>query len=752
MRDRNLKLLVLGSLFSCCACLASSPDITAASVSEKSDTGMGEPENHPGAIAACQTNVAGVKLPSNFEYVHRSEIWPAGADWSSSVALGGAACTASCAFDDRYNSVAAACAAATDKNANATCPGCVGDSIYPSSGARRQSVDLGIAVGWTPVTISYDAERLLPQNDHNAPIEVSASPSFGDHWQSNLHKSLAIWPSATASGARVGSQYGGALVAGRGTRVDRAVKLTRAGAGSGWTLIDQRALTEEVYDASGALVSMSRASGGSLAYGYVSGLLTTVTDQFGRTVKFDYERPSDVTLPERINLVTAPDGSQLHVEYTDGNMLKVLTWADSSFVTFAYEVPAPNRLPTGAANENGGTCLPTTCDVGGLAQLGDQGDGPERMLSGVCATPPSCQTKTNALNPDRACDEYRLAPPTSTEMTAPHPQTATVDAAAASGSVDLSNTSQPAGNSGAAITTSNAYDAAGNVISRDDSNGRRSCFAYDTLRDLQTVALEGLAGATGAQPKACPANLATYVPSTADAAHQEHKTTTVWHPDWALKVREARPLKILTWVYNGQVDPIAGGRVNCVVPTALLPDGTPLAVLCRRYEQATTDQTGASGLSATVAGPPRLWAYTYNQYGQVLTATSPKRSATDALPQTTTYTYYASTSFSGDVGHTIGDLRTMSNELNQVVDFTAYDLAGRLLSSTDANSIVRSMTYWPSGRLHTTVVTPPTGVPVTTTYDYWPTGQLKTMTLPDASRLNFTYDTEHPDRCQGRLE
>jgi len=168
-----------------------------------------------------------------------------------------------------------------------------------------------------------------------------------------------------------------------------------------------------------------------------------------------------------------------------------------------------------------------------------------------------------------------------------------------------------------------------------------------------------------------------------------------------------------------------------------------LAVLCARYEQATTDATGALGLSASVSGATQKWSYTYNRYGQVLTEATPKQSATDTLSHTTTYAYYADTSFSGAVGHATGDLQMVTNPLGQATMYTSYDKAGHLLSSTDANGTVTTWTYLPRGWLHTQTVAPAAGASLTTTYDYWPTGMLKTVTMPDTSALNYTYDDAH---------
>jgi YD repeat-containing protein len=307
--------------------------------------------------------------------------------------------------------------------------------------------------------------------------------------------------------------------------------------------------------------------------------------------------------------------------------------------------------------------------------------------------------------------------------------------------VALTRQDQPTGSGSSASATAQSYDTNGNLSSYDDFNGNRACFAYDATRGLPLVTLEGLAG--GASGKTCPASLASYTPNASDATHPERKVTTTWHPDWVLKSQDAEPKKLTTWVYNGQPDPIAGTTATCVSPATTLPDGKPLAVLCARYEQSTTDATGGQGPLATVSGATRAWTYTYNQYGQVLTETTPKQSPTDALSHNTTYVYYPTTSFSGAVGHTMGDLNTVTNPLLQVTTFLTYDKAGRLLSSKDANATVTSMTYWPRGWLRTQTVTSASGSPLTTTYDYWPTGLLKTVTMPDASALNYAYDDAH---------
>jgi YD repeat-containing protein len=553
---------------------------------------------------------------------------------------------------------------------------------------------------------------------------------------------LGAATSATASisGSKDCSSGGGDGGNSYSPTVNPNIKIQMAGSGAAGTLLNGVNLDEEIFDSTGAITTLFRAGGGQLAFGYTSGLLVSITDQFGRDIQFAYEQAANLGLPQRINWVTATDGSTIHVGYDGSNNLQTLTWADGLVRTFVYENTSFPWALTGIFDEAGARYSTYGYDTQGRANSTALGMGVASYSVTYDEAPQQVVTES-VVTGGILCREHHWPVPRGTRVLGPNSGVRSMTASAVNGTVAVAEQTQDAGSGSASTSSAHTYDSNGNIASYDDFNGNRDCFAYDATRNLPVVSLEGLTG--GSSGKVCPGNLSSYTPSAANAAHPERKTTTVWHPDWVLKAREASPKKISTWVYNGQVDPISGATASCAPSTALLPDGKPIAVLCTHYEQATTDATGALGLAATVTGATRTWTYTYNQYGQVLTETSPKLSSTDTLSHTTTYVYYADTSFSGAAGHTLGDLQTLTNALGQVTTYTSYDKAGRLLSSTDANGTVTAQTYWPRGWLHTTTVTPATGAALSTTYDYWPTGLLKTVTMPDASTLNYTYDDAH---------
>ena len=240
-----------------------------------------------------------------------------------------------------------------------------------------------------------------------------------------------------------------------------------------------------------------------------------------------------------------------------------------------------------------------------------------------------------------------------------------------------------------------SFDSSGNVTSKTDWNGNRTNFTYDLVRNLETSRTEGL---------------------TSSGATTPHTRTisTQWNTTFRLPAAIAEPLRITTFVYD--------------------PDGTQCGArgaLCSKSIQATTDASGSQALSATVSGDPRTWTYTYNANGDVLTVNGPRTDVTDV----TTYTYYANND--ADLGKR-GRVATITNAAGQTTSFTAYNLHGQPLSTTDANGLVTTMTYDARLRLKTRVVGDET-----TSYDYDFVGQLTKVTLPDGSFLSYSYDTAH---------
>jgi len=283
---------------------------------------------------------------------------------------------------------------------------------------------------------------------------------------------------------------------------------------------------------------------------------------------------------------------------------------------------------------------------------------------------------------------------------------------------------QSPGSGCTAATSTRSYDPHGNTASVIDLNGYLTCYVNDQVTNLESNRVEGLDASI-----AC----STVAGNGVTLPAGSRKVSTEWHPDWRIKTRQAEPGRLTTWVYNGQPDPFAGGTASCAPPVATLPGeggsaAKPLVVLCKQVEQATTDTDGHLGVSAALQlnVPNRQWSYTYNQFGQVLTAKGPRTDIDD----TTRYAYYNDTSFTdaNGAGHTIGDLQTVTNALGKVTQYTQYDKSGRLLTVIDPNQVTTSITYQPRGWVSTVSVGGQT-----TRYDYHPTGLLERVTQPSTT-------------------
>lgn len=281
--------------------------------------------------------------------------------------------------------------------------------------------------------------------------------------------------------------------------------------------------------------------------------------------------------------------------------------------------------------------------------------------------------------------------------------------------------SQAAGAGCGASTQSTSYDVNGNVESETDFNGNRSCKVHDLARNLESARVEGLEST---------ATCSAVIGAGASIPTGARKISTQWHPDWRLETRRAEPRKITTFVYNGQPDPTNGNAIaSCAPPTALLPDGRPIVVLCKTVEQATTDANGSLGFSAATTGTPRVTRGTYNASGQVLTRIDPRNF-------TTTYAYY--TTATADAMP--GDLQSITNAAGHVTQYTRYDRAGRVLRMVEPNGLVTETTYTPRGWVDVVTVTPTTGTPQVTSYTHTDTGKVATATLPDGTTMSYSYD------------
>lgn len=648
------------------------------------------------------------------------------------------------------------CASVADIFQNHRPPICIpktGNPILPLTGEKIEVVDLGLALHGKKIEITYNSGRGPWQRLPEEPYPMLGT--FGELWFLSLDVTAqnTVGVNFLGSDGNVASMEfpaglstlsPGQRVKGRRDDVDTLEYNTVSGF-YGYLLRNQADRSLTYYHSIGGdkstVAGVYFAAGGSLSYTYSNtappGLdyLLSVADNFGRTVSFTYKAIAGNRYA--VGTMTDPNGQSYLFDYDQNGNLSQITWPGGAKRTFVYDSPNANQswAFTGVVDELNVRYSTFSYDAVGRAISSEHAGGVAKHEIPATGNP-TLVTEEFYDPAIRMITRYhRWSVSAGPVITGPS------GAVEAYKTPDLSlfyprftGREQVAGSGCSASASAQTYDANGHVASSDDFDQHRTCYANDPGSNLELVRVEGLA------------NTAVCGDVTASGAALptgSRKTSSQWHPDWRFKTKAAEPGKLITYVYNGQPDPFSGANASCVVPSpAQLPDGKPIAVLCKQVEQATTDAAGSLGFgAATQAGvPARTRQWTYNRSGQVLTES-------DTLGHTTSYAYYSDTSFTGAdpnaVGHRVGDLRTLTDAAGQVTTFTLYDKAGRVRHSIDPKGIETDTTYTPRGWVGTVATTISNSLPRLTTYAYDDVGQVKSVTLPDGTTLGYTYDAAH---------
>jgi YD repeat-containing protein len=446
--------------------------------------------------------------------------------------------------------------------------------------------------------------------------------------------------------------------------------------------------TVENYDAIGQLLSIVDPYGymQTLTYSDAStptsiaptaGLLIRVTDSFGRQLNFTYDANS------RLSTMTDLAGGSYQYAYDADNNLSSVTYPDDTpadstdnpkktyvygELSFTANVSQPHAL-TGIIDENNKRYATYTYDAQGRAIASEHAGGAGRVS--LVYNSSSRTTVTDALNTARTY----------------HFQTVL-------GVVKSAGSDQPGGSGCGASASALTYDANGNVASRTDFNGNRSCYAYNS-RNLETVRIEGMAPGSS-----CPADLAAYTPAPNSS---ERKISTDWHATFRLPVKLTEPGLETSYSYDDK------GQVTL-----------------KSFKDLNTLQT-------------RSWttSYTYSPSGLLLKKVEdgPRTDVSDL----TTYDYYPEdAACTGGHFGCRGQLKQVTDALGHITQISRYNAHGQPEELTDPNGLVMTLAYDARQRLTSLTVGDET-----TSYRYDPAGLITRVTGPDGAYLAYTYDDAH---------
>jgi len=494
----------------------------------------------------------------------------------------------------------------------------------------------------------------------------SSQGRAGSQWRTSYDRSIRLGGSEAAVERPDGQRW---RFTGSGTGVwAPAQPDTRATlerlANGGWRLVLEDSSTE-TYDGQGRLTVWSEAGGLTQTLTYdAAGQVSEVTHSSGRSLRFTYDSRG------RLAQMTDPAGQVATYTYGAFDNLLTVTYPGNAVRRYHYETSTHPTALTGITDENGVRHATFGFDAQGRASQSGHAGGVGRVQ--ITYNTDGSTTLLDALGAQRQETFVTIQDVVRRDTVAQGGATARL-----------------------------SHDANGNVVSYRDFNGHLSCYSHDSARNLETRRVQGLTGTN------CPGTPVAGVTRT---------ISTEWHASWRLPRRIAEPLRLSTYAFHGD----AGA--SCA------PAGASTALVCRRTEQATTDADGSLGFAATLSGAPRVWAYTYNARGQVLSVDGPRTDVAD----TTTYAYHTATT----ADFRAGDLQSITNALGHVTRFTRYDAHGRVRSLIDPNGVASEFAYDARGRLATRSVGGQT-----TRFDHDPNGQLRRITLPDGSYVHYTYDS-----------
>ncbi len=402
-------------------------------------------------------------------------------------------CRADCASGTRYVAATNACAAIVDERPPSSPPPAsdrcgVGNPIYPLRGVKRQTFPTGLAAGHLSFALTYDTTAKIPvvSADPSSPWAETAG-SLGTLWSHTLERSLLIGHAGHVVHARRGTGHTATFrrTAQGGYDQDREVKDRLTAGLSGFTLTDLAANAIEQYDAAGRLTRITWATGPVLTLRYSDaatpqsvaprpGLLIAAQDHDGRSLNFRYDPLG------RLTAVTDASGTGIGLEHGGSDRLSALVWQDSTRLSFVYENAALPWALTGVIDEMGARRGSYQYDSHGRA-IGTQGGAGSNAYVVSYGVPPRLVAAEH-FDPARnvVSRTHAWQPAEGISYSTPAGGVVQVSSVAINGRPYLSSQSNPPGSGCQASTMAMAHDGDGNLVSRDDFVGSRSCWAYDT--------------------------------------------------------------------------------------------------------------------------------------------------------------------------------------------------------------------------------------------------------------------------------
>jgi RHS repeat-associated protein len=455
----------------------------------------------------------------------------------------------------------------------------------------------------------------------------------------------------------------------------------------GW-ILDLDGRTTEEYDSHGRLTRIRTSQGSALELSYgIDGLLSSVTDQRGRTLAF-------TTNGEQVTSVTLPDERQISFSYTAG-VLGGVTYPDTTpgnpsdnhAVQYLYEVAGSPHLLTGIVDELGNRTSTWNYDAQGRVILSAHGDSESPV--------------------DRVEITYNEEDDT-VILQQPLGKVSTLAFAEVVGVRRLVGSDGPCPSCNGEQVLARTFDSRGFPDQTTDLNGTLTDRDHDSR-----------------------GRMIRRVDAANDLNGARRVTEVDWHPTFdvpterrTLDASNALVAKV-SWTYNSRGQALTVSRTD---PTTLAARTSSFAY-CEAADVATPNSTcPLLGQLKSIDGPRTdvadITVYRY-------------RSADDLTGCGT----------AGGACHRRGDLHQIVAPGGLTTTYASYDLAGRPTRVLDANGVATDLEYNARGWLTARKVRGANDGTETddaiTRLDYDNVGQVTKVTQPDGAYLEFSYDAAH---------
>ncbi len=615
-------------------------------------------------------------------------------------------------------------------------PAYEGEPVSLTSGAMSFT-HTDAAVGELVFSRTFDSGRVSDPSRHG---------SFGPGWNSSFEVRLVVVsPKLLAARAADGhpqyyfdDELDGTFVSELPYSTESTIETTASGYRRSF-----RAGGEEVYDASGNLVSVTDAAGMTTTYSRDGqGRLSTVT-RLGRTMTVSYSgtasRPYQLIGPGATVLTT--------FGYDASNRLETVSYPDGTGYRYFYD--AGSRIVR-VEDAAGKPIEQHAYDGQGRAITSEIADGVGFLGFSYSAT----QTVvTDALGQSTT---YTIANvrsiPRVTKVVGP------CSSCGGSGGDTQEWTYDALGRTtsykdGDGKVTTYTYDADGHLLTETNPLNQTTTYTYDSQGRLLTTTAADNGVTTLTQGPAGPLTITDAIDHTTTITYESHgkpatvtdprdKTTTLTYNSTADLISVADPLgHATTFGYDvfGRRTTVPDALNNTTTTTydargrvvrVAAPDGT--------HSDFTHD---ASGRRTAVTDPmQRTTRYTYDAYGRLDSVLDPADDATryqydqrsnlialtDAIGQVTRFAYDA-----------YGRVKSVTYPGSGAETFT-YDVVGRLKTRTDRKGVVTTFTYDAAGRLVGKSYSDGVTAPVAFTYDA--VGRMRTAGN-GTDTLTWTYDS-----------